>query len=209
MARSTQMADIDQYIADAKQAAPAPVSLDTSAPTDAVNAPEIENAKTGEQASDATPVPEDEEQERASIREMRKAQLEADRQRTEESNAARKARQAVEVGSDAIATTREVVKQNALRVGNVVGAVPIPGDLLLPLSILLIFFFALIAVNGHTRLMWLWLTLTGNASLTTGAGASFATTPVVPTLGALPTPSLSSTLTPLTILPFAGAGEVT
>ena len=42
---------------------------------------------------------------------------------------------------------------------------PTPGGIGVPLAILLFFFFLLLPVNGHTRLMWLWLTLTGNAEL--------------------------------------------
>ena len=42
---------------------------------------------------------------------------------------------------------------------------PTPGGIGVPLGILLFFFFLLIPVNGHTRLMWLWLTITGNAQI--------------------------------------------
>lgn len=42
---------------------------------------------------------------------------------------------------------------------------PAPGSILLPLIVLLLFFFLLIPVNGNTRLAWLWLVLTGNAEI--------------------------------------------
>ena len=42
---------------------------------------------------------------------------------------------------------------------------------MLPLIVLLIFVFLLLPVNGHTRLVWLWLVITGNAS-TGGAAQS-------------------------------------
>jgi hypothetical protein len=219
MARDAAMGDIDQYISDAKQnAAPASPPIDTSAPADAVMAPEVEPNTTGVRVQQESAPLEDEEQERASIREMRAAQVLADRQRAEESELARTARQAIETGSDAVRSTQDIIKAQALRVGSVIGGVPIPGDILLPLSILLLFFFVLIAVNGHTRLMWLWLTLTGNASLATGSGT--VTTPsgltpaqvpssitqpgtVVGTLSTRSLAPLSNTLQPLPQLPTA------
>ena len=42
---------------------------------------------------------------------------------------------------------------------------PTPGSLVLPLVILLVFFFLLLPVNGHTRFVWIWLVLTGNADI--------------------------------------------
>lgn len=44
-------------------------------------------------------------------------------------------------------------------------SLPTPGSLLFPLIILLVFFLLLIPVNGHTRLVWIWLVLTGNAEI--------------------------------------------
>jgi hypothetical protein len=51
--------------------------------------------------------------------------------------------------------------------------IPTPGSLLLPFIILMVFFFLLLPVNGHTRFVWLWLVLTGQAEIggsTSGAG---------------------------------------
>ena len=45
------------------------------------------------------------------------------------------------------------------------GKIPTYGSILFPLSILLVFFFLLLPVNGHTRAMWMWLTLTGQADI--------------------------------------------
>lgn len=45
------------------------------------------------------------------------------------------------------------------------GDVPTPGSILLPLAILLLGFFILIPVNGHSRFVWLWLALSGNAQI--------------------------------------------
>ena len=40
-----------------------------------------------------------------------------------------------------------------------------PGTIFLPVAILLIFWLLLLPVNGHTRIEWLWLALTGNAHI--------------------------------------------
>lgn len=50
------------------------------------------------------------------------------------------------------------------------GRIPTPGSLMLPLGLLLLFFFLLLPVNGHTRLSWLWLVLTGGAQIS-GSGS--------------------------------------
>lgn len=51
-----------------------------------------------------------------------------------------------------------------------IASIPTPLDIWFPLVLLILFFFILILYNGHTRLQWLWLVLTGNASLGTGGG---------------------------------------
>lgn len=43
--------------------------------------------------------------------------------------------------------------------------IPIPGGVYLPLTILILLWLILIPTNGHTRLRWLWLVITNNASL--------------------------------------------
>lgn len=43
--------------------------------------------------------------------------------------------------------------------------VPIPGGIGLPLAILFALFLLLLPVNGHTRIMWLWLAVTGQAQI--------------------------------------------
>lgn len=206
MARQSQMADIDQYISDSQPVPPALPPVDTSAPSESVMAPTIED-NTSTQPMAASAVIADEEEERASIREMRAAQVEADRQRAEESEIQQRGRQVAEGLADSAATVSGTIRATAGRVTTAIGSVPIPGDLLLPLSILLLFFFVLIAVNGHTRLMWLWLTLTGNASLTTGAGASFGTpSPIAPVSGTVQpvTNTVSNSQTPLSVPGLTG-----
>jgi hypothetical protein len=48
---------------------------------------------------------------------------------------------------------------------NGVGRISMPGGLLLPVLTLLILFFLIVPVNGNTRAAWLWLVLSGNASI--------------------------------------------
>ncbi len=217
MARENALADINQYLADTKEHPSVGPMVNPDAPNEPIGAPVPEESpasKEQQHAQDLDNQIEDArqealqstEQERASIREMKRAQLEADRQRAEESEAVQKARQAIEGVQDTVASGREVVRTNALRLGNAVGAIPIPGDLIVPLALLLLFFFALIPIGGHTRLMWLWLTLTGNAQISgTGGGT---TTPVV---GAKPgTPTTEPFPSGLLALPSftnVGAGE--
>ena len=50
------------------------------------------------------------------------------------------------------------------------GRIPTPGSIILPLVVLLVFFFMLLPVNGHTRFVWLWLVLTGNANIGDNSG---------------------------------------
>jgi hypothetical protein len=63
---------------------------------------------------------------------------------------------------------------------NMIANIPQPTSLLVPLVMLLVAFFLLIPVNGHTRFVWLWLTLTGNASI--GQGSGGGESPLVPDL---------------------------
>ena len=217
MARNTALADIKQYLADA-QTSPSVDLVNPDAPNEPIGAPVPETAPASKEQQQARDLDreidetKDEalqstERERASIREMKRAQLEADRQREEESEAVYKARQALEGVQDTVASGREVVRNNALRVGNAIGSIPIPGDLIVPLAILLLFFFALIPIGGHTRLMWLWLTLTGNAQIS-GAGTGTAAPVIAGTTPAsLPTEPFPSGLSPLPGFAGASAGE--
>lgn len=207
--RASDMADLDQYIADNQQTDNATVQpvIDPNAPTEAVDAPEVGTDHTGAKLvpRDDEPAPiQDEDTTRASIREMERTQLEQAQQRRDESAAAQAARQAGQAVSDSTTRTIDNVRAIAGKTAAAVGGVPIPGDLITPLSVLLIFFFALVVINGHTRLSWLWLVLSGNASITTGAGASFGQPVTTPVSGTTTTPPVSTT-----IMAFAGAGEPT
>ena len=65
--------------------------------------------------------------------------------------------------------TVDAVQRIARNTGVTIEKIPSPGSVMLPLLVLLIFVFLLLPVNGHTRLVWLWLVVTGNAS--TGGAA--------------------------------------
>ena len=174
MGRASQMADISQYLADSNASTPPPPPIDTAAPSEAVQAPEIDTGGTTKEQRERLALAiqqeklaklQEEKQERESIRAMKAAQIEAARQREEESEIQQRGREVIQGARDQVTRTQETVSRSANEVGAAIGSVPIPGSLLLPLTVLLLFFFALLPVNGHTRLMWLWLTLTGNAHL--------------------------------------------
>ena len=76
--------------------------------------------------------------------------------------------------------------------GVAIGSLPTPGSLILPLAILLVFFFLLLPVNGHTRLVWLWLVLTGNAEIQQGGSSSSTSSTATPSSSTITTPSTSS-----------------
>lgn len=76
--------------------------------------------------------------------------------------------------------------------GVALGSLPTPGSLILPLAILLVFFFLLLPVNGHTRLVWLWLVLTGNAEIQQGGSSSSTSSTTTPSSSSTPTPSSAS-----------------
>lgn len=50
-------------------------------------------------------------------------------------------------------------------VGEKIAGFPSPGSLAFPIVVLLIFFMILIRINGHSRMEWLWLVITGNAQI--------------------------------------------
>jgi hypothetical protein len=60
-------------------------------------------------------------------------------------------------------------KAAASGAGVKIAGIPTPGNLVTPLTLLVLFFFILILYNGHTRLQWLWLVLTNNAYVSTNA----------------------------------------
>lgn len=86
--------------------------------------------------------------------------------------------------ADAFNAGKKKVKKQVDRVSQVgkeawdgLGNVATPGSIFLPVSVLIIFFLLLLPVNGHTRIEWLWLALTGNAHIDIGGSADFGNTP--------------------------------
>lgn len=57
------------------------------------------------------------------------------------------------------------VKKGAFRANRSLANIPTPGGVWAALAVLLFLFLVLFPVNGNTRLYWLWLALTGNASI--------------------------------------------
>ncbi len=53
---------------------------------------------------------------------------------------------------------------------NGLSGVKMPGGLTFPLLTLIVLFMLLVRVNGHTRLGWLWLVVTGDAAIEAGTG---------------------------------------
>lgn len=81
---------------------------------------------------------------------------------------------AVQIGQSLLATGSRLWRTSRDKLSTL----PTPGDIWVPLAILLLFFFVLFPVNGHTRIMWLWMTITGNAAI---GGALPHPTAVAPT----------------------------
>src|SRR5260370_1503041 len=55
---------------------------------------------------------------------------------------------------------------------NGLSGVKMPGGLTFPLLTLIVLFMLLVRVNGHTRLGWLWLVVTGDAAIEACTGGS-------------------------------------
>jgi hypothetical protein len=106
------------------------------------------------------------------------ARQEQDLQRQQEEERAREDL-FTKTASDTTTAIGNIVKGTGVQIERL----PQPGSLVTPLVILLVFFFLLLPVNGHTRFVWIWLTLTGNAEIgdnnsnVSGSSGNFATTP--------------------------------
>ena len=199
MARAAKMAEIQSYLAEVRQAeesgsAAPPINPDAA--NTAVGAPVPESTAAPEEKETAAPELTEDDNERASIKEMRQAQIEAKIKRQNQSETAKLVQDTKVNVQQTVSNAGSVLNRGKLALGNI----PIPGDILLPLFILLLFFFALIPINGNTRLKWLWLAITGNASISASGGtpgaASNAASPF-PALSLPALPSLSNSLTPL------------
>lgn len=60
-----------------------------------------------------------------------------------------------------VSAASNVVKGTGIKLAGI----PTPGGILFPLVVLLVFFFLLVPVSGHTRAVWLWMVLSGNAQV--------------------------------------------
>lgn len=112
---------------------------------------------------------------RQTQQDQQKAEKDLELSRSEQLQAAMAADQAKKDAFEQQAqTTVGAVKRIGTGAGVRLASIPLPGGLTLPLVILFVFFALLIPVNGHTRLTWLWLVLTNNASIgvTTGTEQS-------------------------------------
>jgi hypothetical protein len=86
-------------------------------------------------------------------------------------------------------------------------SIPTPGSIVLPLIILIVFFVLLLPVNGHTRLVWLWMVLSGNAIVgqdTTGSAQNSDQSGQHSSNNSTSTPAvLPVTISPAPIFPYA------
>lgn len=110
-----------------------------------------------------TPLSKDEEKkQKQQEKEAEKAKT-AEEKRIAEIEAARNAQQQKVQGlaSSTLRQAGNIWQNTKVRIGDI----PTPGSIMLPLAILLLGFFILIPVNGHSRFVWLWLALSGNAKI--------------------------------------------
>lgn len=108
-------------------------------------------------------------QRKAEIEEARKTQLkEAAKTTTTVKTASDLVGTGAKIASDVRGSVNDTTSKVRETVGNVAGTletVSTPGTIFLPVTILLIFFFLLLPVNGYTRAQWLWMSLTGSAKI--------------------------------------------
>lgn len=139
------------------------------------------------------PIVEDTKEEKAAKREQEKSAREQLKEQTR-LQAARITKESQERGEEQSNKLVQTLQNLSGQVQNLwkgtqvqLENIPTPGSLLLPFVILMVFFFLLLPVNGHTRFIWLWLVLTGQAeiSATSGGGGQEAP-PAQPTAGELP-----------------------
>lgn len=144
-----------------------------------------------------TDAPEDDEQltpkqrkARAEAEQLRQAQEDMlgkeAAQRLADEQAAQEAREKTLLG--AAEKLASAGKASARKTGDRIASLPTPGNLMVPLILLLAFFFILVTYNGSTRLQWLWLVLTNNAYVTPSAQGASAPSTLQPTGGSGPGP---------------------
>jgi hypothetical protein len=103
------------------------------------------------------------------VEKSRRQQLldEAMQQREDQRRQAEEASAFTKSAAATVAAANRVVKGTNVRIEKL----PMVGSLALPLIILIVLYFMLVQTNGHTRLMWLWLTIIGRAQIEPGSGS--------------------------------------
>jgi hypothetical protein len=91
---------------------------------------------------------------------------EAMQQREDQRRQAEEASAFTRSAAATVAAANRMVKGTNIRIEKL----PMVGSLALPLIILIVLYFMLVQTNGHTRLMWLWLTIIGRAQIEPGSG---------------------------------------
>lgn len=157
--RSSAMAQIQANMQRAETTPVSAQATDVAQPRPAANV-DTPTVLTKEQKAAQK---EEEKQQKATLSEQERLELARLQQETRVQGLA----------SSALQQAGNIWRNTKVRLGDI----PQPGSILLPLAILLLGFFILIPVNGHSRLVWLWLTLSGNAhidlnSLPNDAGAA-------------------------------------
>lgn len=95
--------------------------------------------------------------------------------------------------SQTVNAASSIIKGTGVRIESL----PTPGSIVLPLVILIVFFLLLLPVNGHTRLVWIWLVLTGNADISNDGQGSGSSTPDTSTATNTSVPSATTATTGL------------
>jgi hypothetical protein len=174
MARDQSMATIAAALAGAPIASGAQDDTDTSVldprPAPGIDAPTPLTGISADQkrALDVARQARLDQQKESSDLVTQQEKLLADEQRAQEANQSAFLRGAQ--------GTARAIGHIARGTGVRLESLPTPGSLVLPLSVLLVFFFLLIPVNGHTRFTWLWLVLAGDASIGSSPGGGSGNT---------------------------------
>lgn len=84
------------------------------------------------------------------------------------------------IGSALLQQASQAVKGLKYDSSSQLKQIPMPGSIAVPLGILLFLLLVLIPYNGHTRLRWLWLAITGNAHIDIGKAVDVTATPSNP-----------------------------
>lgn len=157
MARDAAMATIDAALLAAqqpKQDESNNQALPRPGPTDMPGVPPTEERK---------PAPPLTKEQQEILEAQKKLLGEEEAKRLREEQEQLNARSALRKSAEAtLKNSQKVIKQVDTRIGSI----PQPGSILLPLVLLLLFFFILIQVGGYNRLTWLGLAILGRAQVT-------------------------------------------